>query len=569
MRLSTRAFLWSFIPFALLLAASFWVVQNLAVSAIREGLRRSVRQTQSLISIMRAKADQKNERAMRIVAENPALKAGIQILISNQNNPEARRTVEDQLAEIGAETGFQLLVVSDPDARPLAGVLNASGHPAPLELQTLPRDEYPSASRYFSWTGKTYEIASEPVNQNAENLATLSVGEPVDLSALPIPAFLVHGGRIVQSNLTGVPALAIESALRKCGAGTDCEMRLSGENYWSVPMEDGAIETGYSLRSLQSLDAATRPVLAAIRGAFLLAGLGALLAAMLLSGISSRGVVRPISALIDRLRQSEKTGELPHFDSRAERIAEIRDLADSFNRAASAIHEGQKRLLEANVGFIESLASALDARDPYTAGHSRRVSQFACAIAGAMGVSEQEHSEIRTGALLHDIGKIGISDAILLKPGRLTEEEEALIRQHPTIGRKILEAVHGLQPYLAVVELHHENWDGSGYPHGLLKEQTPLTARIVKVADAYDAMTSDRPYRKGISHQDAVSVLRKISDTQVDRQVVEAFCTLPPPVASETPAAVESLSHLAEAVQETVSVSETLEVNAVPEKRAG
>ena len=553
MRLSTRAFLWSFIPFSLLLAASFWVVQNLAVSAIREGLRRSVRQTQSSISTMRAKTALRNQRAIRVVAENPALKAGIQNLIANPSDPEARATLEDQLAEISSETGFDLLAVSDPDSQPLAGILKANGQVAPLPFESISKDERPSRTGYFSWQGKTYQVASEPVNQNTENLATLSVGEAVDLSELPISAFLLHGGRIVQSNLAGVSAAAIEFALQKCGPSAECELRLNGENYWSVPMEDGEGAAGYSLRSLQSVDAATRPVLKAIRGAFLLAGMGALLAAMLLSGFSSRGVVRPISALITKLRDSEKTGQLPHFESRTERIAEIRGLAESFNRAGDAVREGQARLIEANVQFVESLANALDARDPYTAGHSRRVSDYACAIAAAMGVSEQELAEIRTGALLHDIGKIGISDAVLLKPGRLTPEEEALIRQHPTIGRKILESVHGLQPYLGVVELHHENWDGSGYPHGLVKEQTPLTARIVKVADAYDAMTSDRPYRKGIGNQEALAVLRAISDTQLDRRVVEAFCALPHIGVPTTAAAAASLHRLAEAIQGPLS----------------
>ena len=130
------------------------------------------------------------------------------------------------------------------------------------------------------------------------------------------------------------------------------------------------------------------------------------------------------------------------------------------------------------------------------------------------------------GALLHDIGKIGISDVVLQKPGRLTPEEEALIRQHPVIGRKILECVQGFEAYLPVVELHHENWDGSGYPRGLKGEETPRTARIVKVADAYDAMTSDRPYRRGMRHEEAIRILEKHAGTQFDVAAVQAFVTL-------------------------------------------
>ncbi len=133
---------------------------------------------------------------------------------------------------------------------------------------------------------------------------------------------------------------------------------------------------------------------------------------------------------------------------------------------------------------------------------------------------------VRVGALLHDLGKIGISDLVLQKPGRLTPEETELIQQHPVIGKRILENVQGLEAYLGIVELHHENLNGTGYPHGLKGEETPLYARIVKVADAYDAMTSDRPYRRGKSHAEAIAVLRSVSGSEMDPLVVEAFALL-------------------------------------------
>jgi putative nucleotidyltransferase with HDIG domain len=229
---------------------------------------------------------------------------------------------------------------------------------------------------------------------------------------------------------------------------------------------------------------------------------------------------------VARLRESGKTGILPEFPAAGRGVREIQELTDSFNHAAASIREGQDRLVRAYVEFVSSLASALDARDPYTAGHSLRVSEYSCAIARAMNVPEQEQELIRVGALLHDIGKIGIPDSVLQKPGKLTPEEEALIQQHPVIGRKILECVQGFDAYLPVVELHHENWDGSGYPHGLKAEETPRTARIVKVADSYDAMTSDRPYRQGIGHDQAVSVIKKYAGTQFDADAVRAFITL-------------------------------------------
>jgi putative nucleotidyltransferase with HDIG domain len=154
------------------------------------------------------------------------------------------------------------------------------------------------------------------------------------------------------------------------------------------------------------------------------------------------------------------------------------------------------------------------------------VSEYSSAIAKAMNLAEGDREVIRVGALLHDLGKIGISDLVLQKPGRLTPEETELIQQHPVIGKRILENVQGLEAFLDIVELHHENLNGTGYPHGLKGEETPLHARIVKVADAYDAMTSDRPYRRGKGHSEAIAVLRSVSGSEMDPVVVEAFALL-------------------------------------------
>jgi HD-GYP domain-containing protein (c-di-GMP phosphodiesterase class II) len=171
------------------------------------------------------------------------------------------------------------------------------------------------------------------------------------------------------------------------------------------------------------------------------------------------------------------------------------------------------------------------------------------------------------GALLHDIGKIGILDQVLQKPGKLTSAEFALIQQHPSIGRRILEGIHGFERYLPIVELHHENWDGSGYPHGLHGAQTPLAARIVHVVDAYDAMTSDRPYRPGMRPAEALAILRKFAGTQFDAEAMQAFATLieagltyhtlaPPP---ELELQLESVARLAQAVAAERTLAESRE----------
>nr|MDP9115634.1 HD-GYP domain-containing protein [Acidobacteriota bacterium] len=382
-------------------------------------------------------------------------------------------------------------------------------------------------------------------------------------------AVLLHKGAVIAAATRDAAPAQIEKALAACGAGSECQPRIGNETFLSLPLgttplgttplggTDAAGADSYVLRSLQNVDAASAPLQAVLRKLFLMAGLGALAAMFGISALSARAIARPLAEVAAQLRSSSMTGELPEFPETPGGVQEIRDLTRGFNFAAKAVREGRERLTLAYVQFVGSLAQALDARDAYTAGHSRRVSEYSCAIAKALNISGQALETIRTGALLHDLGKIGISDLVLQKPGRLTAEENQLIQQHPVIGKRILENVQGLEPYLEIVELHHENLDGSGYPHGLKGEETPLEARIVKVADAYDAITSDRPYRRGKSHADAIAILRKASGTEMDPEVVEAFAALGDQQKREAvPAGDQSLHSLSQAVAELQAVRE-------------
>lgn len=172
---------------------------------------------------------------------------------------------------------------------------------------------------------------------------------------------------------------------------------------------------------------------------------------------------------------------------------------------------------------LEALTAALDVRDRDTEGHSRRVAALALAIAREMQLSPREQQALYRGGLLHDIGKIGIPDSILHKPGPLSDEEWAVMRNHPNLGFQVLNRVEFLQPVTAVVLYHHERFDGLGYPMGLRGEQIPLVARVFAVADAYDAMTSWRPYRPALDSATAVREIVRHSGTQFDPEVVNAF----------------------------------------------
>jgi putative nucleotidyltransferase with HDIG domain len=174
-------------------------------------------------------------------------------------------------------------------------------------------------------------------------------------------------------------------------------------------------------------------------------------------------------------------------------------------------------------GMVRSLSSAIDAKDPYTCGHSDRVARVAVRLAKELGCDTQTLSTLYLAGLLHDIGKIGVDDAVLRKPGRLSEDEYKHIKQHVNIGRRILDDLAKLENILPVVLHHHESWDGAGYPSHLAGDQIPLSARIVAVADAFDAMSSDRPYRNGLPDEKVDQTLRDGAGQQWDPEVVEAF----------------------------------------------
>lgn len=208
---------------------------------------------------------------------------------------------------------------------------------------------------------------------------------------------------------------------------------------------------------------------------------------------------------------------------------EIGILSQSFNAMAKSLRGSRRQLLQAYNETIEGWAQATDLRDHETEGHSRRVADLSVQLAKSLGVHGADLVHLYRGALLHDIGKIGIRDEILLKPGKLDIEELAQMQKHPVFAKEFLEKIEFLQPALDIPYAHHERWDGSGYPRGLKGTQIPLPARIFAVVDVWDALTNDRPYRQAWSQAETLAYLKEQSGQHFEPAMVQAFLELMEP----------------------------------------
>jgi putative nucleotidyltransferase with HDIG domain len=182
-----------------------------------------------------------------------------------------------------------------------------------------------------------------------------------------------------------------------------------------------------------------------------------------------------------------------------------------------------RRLDRMSWGTVAALARAIDAKSPWTAGHSERVAQLSLALGRRLRLDPATLEDLHRGSLLHDVGKIGVAAAVLDKPGDLTPPEREAMRSHVVVGAEILSPIPAYTGALPVVRSHHERWDGLGYPDGLRGEAIPLLARVLSVADTFDALTSDRPYRRGLTPGEALARLRSLAGSQFDPLVVDAL----------------------------------------------
>jgi HD-GYP domain-containing protein (c-di-GMP phosphodiesterase class II) len=256
--------------------------------------------------------------------------------------------------------------------------------------------------------------------------------------------------------------------------------------------------------------------------------LGAIILSLLISILAARRVTTPLEVLTESSRAIAKGDFSKRVQLRSR--TEIGELAETFNHMTEDLERfvfDLKKAAEENrelfLSSIQMLAGAVDEKDPYTKGHSDRVTRYSLIIAKELALTSEEIEKIRISAQLHDVGKIGIEDRILKKPGALTPDEYEIMKQHTSKGASILRPVTMLKEMIPGIELHHESLDGRGYPHGLKGDQVPLMPRIITVADTFDAMTTNRPYQAAMDPEYVVRIINSLANTKFDPRVVAAI----------------------------------------------
>ncbi|HSD29053.1 MAG TPA: HD domain-containing phosphohydrolase, partial [Vicinamibacteria bacterium] len=355
---------------------------------------------------------------------------------------------------------------------------------------------------------------SDPTLPLAEDVSGIEIVRIFLEQAVRSPAVLDATGRRTRSGGFGTTLFQMKDAAGAVHEMLGTYVPVPDESGWGVVVQvdiEKAYFTAIDLRNKSILLVAVVTALAVVLGS-LLAG----------------GISRPVQKLAEGARRlaGGDYGSRVAVRSRNE----VGVLADAFNQMGEEIQkaiEEVRRRAEENkelfMGSIRMLANAIDEKDPYTRGHSERVAYYSACVAKHLGMSPDEVERVHVSGIIHDVGKIGIEDKILRKAAALTDDEYEIMKQHPTKGEHILEAVPLLKEKAGDGLMHHENVDGSGYPRGLKGDVIPLFGRIVSVADAFDAMTTDRPYSKAMTFEAAVARLRFLAGKKFDTSCVEAF----------------------------------------------
>jgi putative nucleotidyltransferase with HDIG domain len=540
-RLIVRTVAATFTTVALLLAAVFVGVSVEVGDRVRRAVADRLATGQRIFSTLEARRQHDLVGQVGVLADSPMLKAALDTYATERPGrgsaelTQLHTTVQREIERIASRFDHDVIAVTDASRRTVA--VAGRQHPSwPVGFQ-LPAEfaagDGPDDGVVALPSGY-YRIQRVPLMLGRAPIGNLYVGTALDaryataLSELSgAETAILHGRQVLVTTLESERSTQLAHAAA-AGLPREGVIALGGEAHALRSLFRAGDAEFYAISPIEPAAAAVmRDALASLgwlaSGAILLAGLASL--------VLARTLTRPIDQLTRAILAMRDAGRLEGGVALTGSSREVDALAHTFNDLITSVEAAQQETRAASVGAIRALAAALDARDPYTAGHSERVSAISVAIGREIGLADQELEVLRLGALLHDIGKIGVSDEVLRKPARLSAGEFELLKRHTTLGARILGPVPFLAPQIPIVELHHECPDGSGYPHALRGEQIPPLARIVHVADAFDAITSARAYRPARTATEALAELWRCSGTQFDAEVVAALVRIAPGLA--------------------------------------
>ena len=520
-RLVVRTSLAMFAVVTIVLTAILLVIAIQGSRIVRETVIEKLAAGQRLLSEIEKRQSRELQAQVDILAESPTLKAALdtyqsELAVSNASSrAELILTIERELAKLAARIQADVLAVTDPSGNVLA---TAGRYRNDWPRFMAPPTAKDRESMVSLQSGLFRRVSARLALGDAE-IGVLSVATAMGreyalrVSALSGAGTLVTSdGQVVATTLPAAAASEITPRIVQSLRGLSTVTLGDAEYAVREVMQSGSA----AVYTLDSIDGAVRPALAKPLNAMIWLAI----AAFGIAGLVSVWTARSLSRSLSDMTQSG------NFDTTllaSGSSLEVDALTHTFNSMMMSVSAAEAETQGTYVGAIRALALALDARDPYTAGHSERVSAISVAIGKDMQLPPEQLDVLRLGALLHDIGKIGISDNVLRKPTALTPEEFEVIKEHPALGARILRTVPFLTEHLPIVELHHERPDGRGYPHGLTSSETPLLARIVHVTDAFDAMTSARAYRPALDSGDAIRELWRCAGTQFDAEAVQSL----------------------------------------------
>ena len=542
-RLVTRALVTSFLTVALVLGAVFGVLSLRVREQVRQAVADNLAAGQQVFTRVEARRQDDMRAAVATLAENPTLKAALDVWLTERSaaggrtSNEVLTTVQREADKIAERAGADVLAVADNSGR----IVASSGRlAAAWRRGTAIGRHAPDVSDRVATVGDgRYHVVAVPLQLNEAVIGSLELGTALDSGYARELADLSRGhaailsnGAVLSTTLNGPTGR--ELAALGDDAISDARITtLNGESWAIQPLSRLGDVTFVALASVD--DAAGNQTAAALQSLAWVA-LGAMLLAAIGSVWLARTLTRPIDELSTSISRMIAAGPAHQPLPLSGSSRELDQLTFTFNALMASVVSAEDETEATYLGAVRALAAALDARDPYTAGHSERVSRFSVAMGEELDLDTESIETLRLGALLHDIGKIGVPDEVLRKPGILSEAEFEAIKTHPTAGARILRSIAFLAPHIPIVELHHERPDGLGYPYGLRGDDIPLFARIVHVADAFDAMTSARAYRSGRIPVEAISELRRHIGTDFDGPSVEALiAALPKLVTTSEP----------------------------------